>query len=216
MATQIERRAATRAVLLDAAGDVLVEHGLGGFTTSAVSGRAGLSNGALFGHFPTRLELIAATVEHVLARLRVEYDRTFSSLLATGSHDRTDGCVAVDPETALELLWVSMSDPQFCAVLEAYTQARTDADLATAIEPIVTEHSVFVSWLVDRVVAAIAVSAEAEARLRPFGDAVILAMQGLTIRLMGGPVPGADRELIERFASLAASINESAGQGVPR
>ncbi|CAE7884177.1 unnamed protein product, partial [Symbiodinium sp. KB8] len=136
---EAERRAATRATLLDAAAEVLVERGLAGFTTTAVTDRAGVSNGALFRHFPTRLDLIAATVEHVLVRLRTTYETTFGDL-----PDRPD------VETLLDLLWSAMSDTQFGAVLEVYTQARTDTDLLAAIHPIVAEHGDYVNALTAR------------------------------------------------------------------
>ena len=67
--TQSERRSASRSALLEAALDSLVDNGLSGFTTADVCRRAGLSQGALFKHFPTKSGLLAATIEHLAGRL---------------------------------------------------------------------------------------------------------------------------------------------------
>lgn len=190
MPTQAERRAATRSTLLDAAAEVLVERGLAGFTTTAVTERAGVSNGALFRHFPSRLELIAATVDHVLVRLRTTYETTFGGLA-----DRPD------VDTVLDLLWSAMSDAQFGAVLEVYTQARTDAELLTAIRPIVAEHGEYVHALTARVASALAGGADATP-LADLGSLAILAMQGLVVGQMAGASPGAERDVLAGFRVL--------------
>lgn len=189
MPSQVERKAATRRVLLDAAGDCLVADGLVGFTTSAVTNGAGMSNGALFGHFPTRLDLLSATVEHVLTRLRIDYDTTFGQLDSE-----------LDARVALELLWAAMSDAQFCALLEIYTLARTDADVGAAMLPIVTRHGEYVHGLVVRVATAIADESESLDQLVSLGHTAILAMQGLVVGQMAGASPGHESEVIASFA----------------
>lgn len=56
----------TRGRILDAAFAVLKERGFVGLTTPEVAQRAGVSRGALVHHFPSKLELVAAAMEHVL------------------------------------------------------------------------------------------------------------------------------------------------------
>ena len=196
MPTQAERRAATRSTLLDAAAEVLVERGLTGFTTTAVTDRAGVSNGALFRHFPTRLDLIAATVEHVLVRLRTSYESTFGDLPTRP-----------EVETVLDLLWSAMSDSQFGAVLEVYTQARTDTELLTAIHPIVTEHGDYVNALTARVAATLGDGADT-APLAGLGNLAILAMQGLVVGQMAGASPGFERDVLAGFRTLIDTLIE--------
>ena len=213
MPTQAERRAATRSTLLDAAAEVLVERGLAGFTTTAVTDRAGVSNGALFRHFPTRLDLIAATVEHVLVRLRTTYETTFGDLPA-----------GPDVETLLDLLWSAMSDTQFGAVLEVYTQARTDTDLLAAIHPIVAEHGDYVNALTARVAGALTGDRETTGidtatdtgvdpgvdtePLAGLGSLAILAMQGLVVGQMAGASPGYERDVLAGFRTLIDTMIE--------
>lgn len=194
MPTQAERRATTRRTLLDAAADVLVEDGLGGVTTATVIERAGLSNGALYAHFPSRLDLVAATLEHVLARLRHDYDTTFAAVTEAGA--------TPDAATALELLWSAMSDRQFAAVLEIYTRARTDADLFTAIHPIVTEHGRYVADLVDRVARALSPDPDDVPSIVAIASLAIHAMQGVVVGQMAGTAPGSERELLDVVAGL--------------
>jgi AcrR family transcriptional regulator len=76
--TQQERREETIGKLLDATIDALAEVGYSRTSVSEICSRAGLSHGALFCHFDSRLALIAAAAEEVgrrhLARLRAEFE----------------------------------------------------------------------------------------------------------------------------------------------
>lgn len=76
--TQQERREATIGKLLDATIEALADIGYARTSVSEICSRAGLSHGALFGHFGSRLELIAAAAEEVgrrhLERLRAEFE----------------------------------------------------------------------------------------------------------------------------------------------
>lgn len=63
--TQAQRRDATIARLLAATVTCLDERGYGATTTAAICAEAGVSQGALFRHFPTRQALLVATAEHV-------------------------------------------------------------------------------------------------------------------------------------------------------
>ena len=111
MATQLERRNSTRQALLDAAAQCLQEQGVGGFTTVEVVRRSELSNGALFRYFPSRSELLAATVAHIFEKLRFDYERAYSSI------PRSQASI----QTMLELLWKVMNDPALGSIYEIYT-----------------------------------------------------------------------------------------------
>lgn len=192
MPSQAERRATTRQALLEAAAEQLVAEGLVGFTTAGVTHRAGLSNGALFSHFPTRLELLAATVEHILANLRHDYETTFSTIAGAET----------SPDTVIELLWSSMNHPSFGAVLGVYTQARTDTELLHAIHDIVVRHGSFVGEINRRVARTLAPDPVRAARLTTLGQLTIIAMQGMVISHMVGASMGGERDLVRAFANL--------------
>ena len=60
--TQTQSSAATRALLLDATIECLIEHGYAGTTTVAVCARSGMSHGYLLHHFGTRERLPGAAL----------------------------------------------------------------------------------------------------------------------------------------------------------
>ncbi|MCB9555258.1 MAG: TetR family transcriptional regulator [Deltaproteobacteria bacterium] len=73
--TQNERTEATRAKLLAATSELLVEAGYQGTTVAEICDRAGVSRGGQLHHFPTKAELFAATIGHLFdLRLR-EFER---------------------------------------------------------------------------------------------------------------------------------------------
>lgn len=191
MATQTERREATRSALLAAAVESLMEHGVGGFTTSDVVRRAGLSNGALFRYFPTKADLLAATVEHVFVRLREDYEAAFVSLAA---EKRT-------VENLVTMLWGVMSDPALGAAFEVYTAARTDAWMQSAIEPVMADHLERLQELARELVAQVSVAEDD--MIRRAVDLAILSMQGLALNLMARPDPDAADRLVTGLVELA-------------
>src|SRR3546814_6015287 len=66
--TQKERSAATRATLLAAAYERLLDSGYGATTVGHVQQRAGVARGTLLHHFPTRGALMAAVVADIIDR----------------------------------------------------------------------------------------------------------------------------------------------------
>ena len=124
--TNEARSARTRAKVLDATIDCLLELGYAGTTTTLISERAGVSRGAQLHQFPTKTELVAAAVEHLANRLGEEMQAQAAALPADG--DRVTA--------AIELLWSRFSTPLFPAWLELWVAARTDAELAASLRPV--------------------------------------------------------------------------------
>lgn len=118
-----ERGLATRAALLDAALECLVEQGYAATTTIEVARRAGVSRGAQLHHFPTKARLLTAAVEHLFERRNAEFRKAFAD--AEPGADRLD--------TAIDLLWSMFRGPTFVAWLELWVAARHDADLRAAV-----------------------------------------------------------------------------------
>jgi AcrR family transcriptional regulator len=112
-----ERSAATRAKLLDATIESLVEVGWAGTSTTEVVRRAGVSRGAQVHHYPTKQELVLAAVEHLLLRRVEEFADAFERL---DPQHRTHAA-------ALDLLWEHCFGPSFEAWLELAVAARSDA-----------------------------------------------------------------------------------------
>ncbi len=124
--TQAERRETTRAALLQATIDCLLEHGYAGTTTTRVVERAGVSRGAQVHHFPTKAELVAEAVGH-LAALRADEIRAELEKLPEGRR-RT--------EAALDLIWKVHTGPLFTAAMELWVAGRTDPELRRHLVPI--------------------------------------------------------------------------------
>lgn len=120
---QHKRRDDTRRALLDAAVGSLVELGFARTTTLEVQKRAGLSRGALLHHFPTKAELLAATIVH-LGEMRGRELRHHAVKLPRG-RARVDA--------VLELLWQSFTGPLFYVAMELRAAARTDTELRAAL-----------------------------------------------------------------------------------
>ena len=113
------RAVATRARLLEAAIDSLVRHGYAGTSTVEVCRRAGASRGAHLHHFPTKAELVAAAVEHLVERRLAEFRKR---VRGTG-----DGLRRL--ETALATMWGIYAGPTLGAWMELVVAARTDPEL---------------------------------------------------------------------------------------
>lgn len=64
---QDDRKAATRAKLLEAAAELFAEQGIAGASVDAIAMRAGRTVGALYGHFASKEELLFAVVDEWLA-----------------------------------------------------------------------------------------------------------------------------------------------------
>jgi AcrR family transcriptional regulator len=122
--TQAERRAATRAALLDAALACLIEEGYANLTTRNVADRAGVSQGTQMHYFPTRAKFVAEAVRHVAVKLAAEV-REQQGLRARSERRRL--------EELLDHVWEIHTGPIFQAAVELWVVARTDDEIRAAM-----------------------------------------------------------------------------------
>jgi AcrR family transcriptional regulator len=122
--TQAERRATTRAALLDAALQCLIEEGYANLTTRNVAERAGVSQGTQMHYFPTRARFLAEAVRHVAVKLFDEL-REQDQLHARSERRRL--------EALLEHVWEIHTGPVFQATMELWVAARTDPEIRGAM-----------------------------------------------------------------------------------
>ncbi|MFD0112533.1 TetR/AcrR family transcriptional regulator [Streptomyces sp. NPDC058320] len=127
--TRQEQAAGTRALILGAAIDCLVEHGYSGASTLAIQARAGVSRGRLLHHFPSRDELLVAAAQHLadVTLAQVEKDMTAQLADEPEGPRRTDRCI--------ELIWDTLRESHFWAAMELWIAARTNPALAAALRP---------------------------------------------------------------------------------
>jgi len=192
MATQEERRASTRASLVEAALGCLVDLGVAGTTTAAVCARAGVSSGALFNHFPSKAALLGAAAEQVLGAAVTEYVARFAD-----SADRSADVLG----DAVRLLWQIHAEPRLSAVLELFVSARTDGDLAAALQAVNEPHTARVLVVARQLLPEYADHPEFEATF----DLVISAVVGVTLGLY------ADAQRTGRVETLVAVVRAQLG-----
>jgi AcrR family transcriptional regulator len=130
--TQAERRAATRAALLDAVLELLLEEGYAGITTRKIAVRAGVSQGAQQHYFASKSELVVEALRHAVQRL------------ASEALPRIDLGALTEPggqEAVIDELWRLHQHPTFRASLELWNAARGDEALRREVRKLEREIS---------------------------------------------------------------------------
>ena len=214
MATQAERREATQNALLHSALATLMDVGVAGFTTTEVAQRAAKSQGALFRYFPTKNELLAATVEHLFAELRSTYAAQVAELVASSTG-------AEHPPTirdAVLLLWDVMSDSRLLAAFDLYTTARTDLELADTIRPVVEAHIDDIHSLGARVLPLIGGRSSRSPGATAWIDLAVNTMQGLAIQELVQPNLDRRLRILDALITDARRVlnDDTPDQGAPR
>jgi AcrR family transcriptional regulator len=126
--TQAERSAGTRAALIDAAIELLVERGWAATTTVAVCERAGLTRGAVMHHYSSLSALLADALESLY-----------------GDLTRTSSPPAPTMRAGVDRIWRAVGDPRFKAVIEAWLAAGNEPELAIELGPAIARFSGAVS-----------------------------------------------------------------------
>jgi AcrR family transcriptional regulator len=128
--------AETRERLLRAAADVFAERGYDGTRVADIAAAAGVSNGALYAHFPSKADLLVAALRthgrHLLGELfAADPDRPVVDLLLTVGR------------------WLPRRlDARGYLIVEALVAARRDEDVARPMREYVGERT---DWLADLV-----------------------------------------------------------------
>ena len=118
-----ERRAATRAKLLEAAIACLNKVGYAETSTVRVAVTANVARGSLLHQFPTRIDLILAVADHA-ARAQGEF---ISAALAKVPAGRERYIASVDAS------WAALQRPESRALIEITVATRHDPELAARI-----------------------------------------------------------------------------------
>jgi AcrR family transcriptional regulator len=125
--TQEERRLGTIDKLLRAATEALIEQGYAGATVQEICARAGVSQGGMFRHFPTREAVLVAAAEDVGRRLLTRYRRELEAQPAKG-HERLAAAIRLVRDqcrSRLNRAWFELA-----------VAARTNPGLRKALRPI--------------------------------------------------------------------------------
>jgi AcrR family transcriptional regulator len=144
-----------------------VAHGYAGATTTAICAAAGVSQGALFRHFPTKGALLAETAADLFPNVIDRFARAGLGLPADDG--RADALI--------ELLFDAYTWPELQAAVELYVAARTDAELATALADVEPPHRTHLHELA----AALLPDRARHPMFDPAVDLAIDAVQGFSM-----------------------------------
>jgi AcrR family transcriptional regulator len=194
--TQAERRAATRAALLDAALACLVEEGYASLTTRNVADRAGVSQGAQMHYFPTRAQFVAEAVRHVAVKLAAELR---AQTVAQGGTERRR------LEALLDRVWEIHGGPVFQATMELWVAARTDAEVRAAMAGVTRE----ITGLIAGGAAELLPDLMAKPRAGEVLDVAMATIRGLAVLRFTDPAAQVERRwwrarahLLEQYERL--------------
>ncbi len=166
--SQAERRAHSIARLVDATIDSLAADGYARTTTSAICRSAQLSQGALFRHFASRVELIALATEEVSRRHLALLSEKLLAVRETRS---------ADPIRALVLTMRSQArSPEHAAWHEVMVAARSDHELHALVAPTL---QAFEQSLLQAVEEVLALPIQARGKERTRVGTIMLSLMHL-------------------------------------
>ena len=190
--TQAERRAHSRAALLEAAIECLARQGYAGTTIGQVVAAAGLSNGAMWRHFRSKADLMAAAV------LQAEESLLLGEVEAASAHATT----AERIDAAITFLWDHARRPSFQALLEHIRASRADDALREAMSASDPSAAAMFFDAFARVAGAeVAADPEFERKVRTIG----LALYGAALT-DGLRAPHASSRVLEEMKQLAREL----------
>jgi AcrR family transcriptional regulator len=190
--TQAERRATTRAALLDAAIACLVQDGYAGLTTRRVADRAGVSQGTQMHYFPTRALFVAEAIRHVATELT----RELRSQLGEGPVAAEEQQI----ERLLDELWRVHTGPIFQATMELWVAARTDEEIRAAMDDVSRD----VTRLIARSAAAYLPQTMAKPGAGDMLDHALATMRGLALLRFTGDAEDVARRWTRARRTLLA------------
>ena len=128
---QAEKSALTRQAILEAAVRCFVQYGYTNTTTAMIAEEADVSRGAMMHHFSSRSAVMQAVVGYLHVRRLNEYRQLMSDI---DSPDQTLTRAAI--RTSVETAWKYVNLPSFIAYQELLGAARTDPELASAVDEV--------------------------------------------------------------------------------
>jgi AcrR family transcriptional regulator len=188
-----ERRSNSLEKLLSASLDVLHEVGYAKFRVADVAQRSGMGEGSLFRYFPTKNDLVRASLQRELSQSLHEILAVFS---------------AVEPEhltrkILMAKLWM-VAQPRFHWTYEVYASAAHDVVLREKLLDVVEEHNHNIADFGAKLVTDMGMAPASDVRRAI--DLMTWAMQGLVLNDMVRGDSGRSESLIDYLDFLADSV----------
>jgi AcrR family transcriptional regulator len=191
-ATSDTNRDNTREIILVAALETLADVGYSRLRTATVSAKAGLSEGSLFHHFPSKVQLVAAATERAFADI---------ARSAAESYAKVD---LTDIRLLLRKLFDILVDKKVTWLNELFAATCGDPQLDACLAPIIGITSDIVDALAASVVRSTGLVPEAE--VVSLAAMVVLSMQGLISRELARGESGLEAELIDYLTFVLESM----------
>jgi AcrR family transcriptional regulator len=173
----VDRSASTRAQILDATIRALTQFGYGAVTNNLVAELAGVSRGAMMHHFPTRINLLVATVEYAYKNLTAYRIAQLDKVKPGMPRFRA----------IIDLAFDTGGMPEGLAVSEVRTGCRSDPELAEAVTQLMTHISADYGKFLGRHVREAGLEPTLE--LRGMTAAATMAARALAIDSFSHPNP---------------------------
>jgi len=122
---QAQKSASTRLQIVESALRCIVDLGYSSTTTTEIADKAGLSRGAMLHHFPSKIDIVRAAVEHLHAKRLKAFRKAIDKL----PRDETR------VHRALEAYFEHVKHPMYVAFLELWIASRTDTELQGILNP---------------------------------------------------------------------------------
>jgi AcrR family transcriptional regulator len=129
--TQQQRREETIARLLGASIDTIVEVGYARASAAVIARRAKVSDGALFRHFPTMGDFMAATAREVMRR---QLELVTKRVAEIPAHESA-------LEAAVKIQWEVTTNATNAVMFELMVAARTDARLRATLQAVLADYA---------------------------------------------------------------------------
>jgi AcrR family transcriptional regulator len=191
------RKDLTRTRLIEAAVDLLVAQGLDGFTTPAVAQAAGVAQGTVFRHFPTKQDLLVTTTAAALESCRSDHADRFAARAHAEQPATTEAVIRL----AIESLWAACTDPRATALIEVRARCRTDDALRAQLDAVIGAENEVAGDLVTILLPA-TFDLPADDYL-DLSRIVLNALQGRALARLVRPDPERDRAVVESLIALA-------------
>ena len=193
---QAQKSASTRNLIVESAIACFVELGYAGTTTTAIATKAGLSRGAMLHHFPSKIDIVRAAVEHLHGKRLKAFRRAMSRAVPAGA-DRV--------MLGVQAFWDHVRHPMFVAFFELSVASRTDPELAGILRP--TQESFEREWYRT----AKEVFPEWEGRGEQFDLALDLTryvMEGMAISFLTHQASDRDKRLLGYLADKLHELRD--------
>lgn len=124
---QARKSQATQRMIIDTTIRCLAKYGYHDTTYIRISEESGVSRGAMRHHFPSRTDIIKATIEYLHKKRLAAFKKAANSNSIPPEQSRT--------EASIEALWQHVNHPIFMVFIDLALVARKDRELAAIFRP---------------------------------------------------------------------------------